>query len=797
MLGIFLAGSFCAISSAALSQSIKNDLKIGYFQQQLDDMSQSIAEKDISMNTLFIQIQMIDIMQKKLDLCVITGNKHAKQINQLLNNAGMVSSFKKDTPRYTFLQKEQDDIAEKTMDCSYYAYRFHEMRDQLHEKLHRHGAVALTFKTISIKEALSSPLFTQIAINPKIIYLQSGLDKLTVTDGGYLLVILIVGSMLSFLIKSIISVRFNKNIQPIVALVIENVVQMIPVLFASLYLHVTLYSITPKSSIVSLTDALLGYLTMRALIKMFVTMAAKGQLWPKTNVATNILSTFEYFAGIVLFLTLTNLFSRQEIVPLIVIYPVLYAIVILEIYLAIAAKGKQYLTHQIKLSLIHGLNRLITLLFIGFSVNIVLHNQILSAPWVAIQHTACIIVFNLSFFWLLNTACNALYVKHESRVFFHHATKYLLITLYFITSVAAWNGYHYLAIYLIPNLITTGVLFLVGLKLNKNLGFIYTKISDPTQKASQQLRAILGVTTENKLIELLGLRILLLCPVIVIMTIGLLELWGKPHYQIATMLLEIHNGNYIFNNHVQIQPIRAAIWFCFLSLFSRMLATYIEKHSLAQVDKHTRAMVVSLIHYILFSAISISALYIAGANMASILVISGTLSLGIGFGLQNFASDFVSGVFIMINKQVKIGDHVVININGLDVEGFIKKIGTLSTQLTTLTQSDVIIPNSSLYTQSITNYTFNQNKLCRLKINATLVDSQDYEEGKRLLLEAVAKNPNVIHVPPKQPTVLFELNHLVLWFVINDVNNKENILSDLNFYITQTFREKGMLVQLE
>ena len=800
--GFFLAGLLAAISAPVLSESIQTDAKMAYFQQQLDEMSQSLAAKDISMNTLFQKIQEIGIIQTKLDQCVVSGNQHAKKINQLLNNAGMSSATQNDTLRYTYLKKEQDENVKKITDCSYYDYRFHKLHSLVKEKMLEYRTVDLMVKTMSIQEALAPPLYTPLTINPQIMYQQSGFDQFTLSNIAYLLAIMLVGLMLSFLIKPILLRKFDANEKPIAALVVDNIIQimpvLLPILFASLYLHATLHSITPTPSIVLLADALIAYLIMQGLIKTWITMAAKGQLWPKANVAKNILYTFVYVAGFMGLITFSLLFSLHVEVPLLTISPALYAIVIFGMYTAILAHGKQWLTHPIQWSFIQGVNRLIFLLFLGFGIHILLQNQMLSISWVTIQHTGYILVFNLAFFWLLNIVCNALYATHQSGAIFFNAVKYLLVGFYLVTSVAAWRGYHHLALYLMPNLITTVGLIFIGFKLNQCLGIIYTKLSDPTQNASRKLRALLGIKPENKLIELIILRVTLLLPVIVMTLFALMELWGKPRYQFETILLSLDKGQFIFNAHVQVLSIlRAANLFCVLALLGRMIATYIEKHGLAQSDAHTRVMVVSLIHYVSFSAAFVFSLYIAGVSTAGILLISGTLSFGIGFGLQHFASDFLSGIFIMINKQVQIGDHVVINIDRFNVEGFIKKIGTLSTQLATLTQSVVIIPNSSLYTQSITNLTFDQNKLCRLKISATIIDSQDFEKGRRLLLEAIAENPNVIYEPPKQPTVLFELNHLVLWFVIKDVNNKEAILSEINFSITQIFKENGMLVRLE
>ncbi len=246
--------------------------------------------------------------------------------------------------------------------------------------------------------------------------------------------------------------------------------------------------------------------------------------------------------------------------------------------------------------------------------------------------------------------------------------------------------------------------------------------------------------------------------------------------------------------------LHAANVFCVILLCGRAFAVFASNTTQFQGEKHRQATVAALITYLMFSVALLIALLIAGVNFSRLALIAGALSVGIGFGLQNLASDFVSGLILLITKPVKIGDHVVINLT----EGYIKKIGLFSTQMTTLLQSNVIFPNAILINQALNNYTFHD-KQWRINIQITLESIGDLKLAEKLLLQIAQENPNVLQTPPNQPIVLFELSLLAsgmqcalldLWCVIKDVDVKHIITSELNAEIITKFLEAGLKIKV-
>jgi len=240
-------------------------------------------------------------------------------------------------------------------------------------------------------------------------------------------------------------------------------------------------------------------------------------------------------------------------------------------------------------------------------------------------------------------------------------------------------------------------------------------------------------------------------PILIIGFSGLAELWGVTLYQVEYHFNNVHIGYNIlgFTLHIPL-IIRAINVFCVIALSGKVLASYIERYHLASEEKHTRYMVASLIRYFMLSFALILALYIAQINTNGILVIAGALSVGLGFGLQSFVNNFISGFILMFHKPIRIGDHVIIN----DTEGYVKKIGSLTTELRTIFQTDIIIPNSSLINESVTNLT-RHDKLNRIQVKINVAHNINIELAKQLLIDSSKEIAGINQESPNEPFVLY------------------------------------------
>lgn len=427
------------------------------------------------------------------------------------------------------------------------------------------------------------------------------------------------------------------------------------------------------------------------------------------------------------------------------------------------------------------------MVLIGYlsSISIYTENQalenILKIIYVVLFNLACLwVVFSFSFPNSKNTRASLI-------------EKNILFSMFIFLSFLALSGYIRLSLVFVMNLLFTWVTFVI---IYDNYLFskeLYRKFSNPSEPMSRWLRAKLGIGLEKKLFELSVMRFLAEVPILFVSVIFVLEMWGVNYFQIENIFYAIHDGFTLLGFQFQLPMIiRASFRFCMILLFGRMLSTYVSNCYAANEAKYRQVLVASIIQYLVFTFAFLYAMYVIGISLQGLLVIGSALSVGLGFGLKNFASDFIGGFIIMLNKPVRIGDHVIIDNN----DGIVKKIGLLSMRLTILNRADVIIPNSNLMENSIINFTFNNNKLCRIKITVNLESLENLELCKQLLLDVANANENVIKTSPHKPLVLFKANSLELWCMLKDVNIKHMVISDLNIAILKAFKEKNIVMSL-
>jgi potassium efflux system protein len=147
------------------------------------------------------------------------------------------------------------------------------------------------------------------------------------------------------------------------------------------------------------------------------------------------------------------------------------------------------------------------------------------------------------------------------------------------------------------------------------------------------------------------------------------------------------------------------------------------------------------------------ALKIVGLDLSSFAMIAGALSVGIGFGLQNIVSNFVSGIIMMFEKTIKVGDYIEIDAN---TRGVIVDISMRSTVIRTNDNIDLIIPNQSFVVNQVINWTLGDNKV-RFRVPFGVAYGTDIEEVEKVILNAL-KNSNLPYLKGKEyePLVIFE-----------------------------------------
>ncbi|MEP0823072.1 MAG: mechanosensitive ion channel, partial [Ignavibacterium sp.] len=138
----------------------------------------------------------------------------------------------------------------------------------------------------------------------------------------------------------------------------------------------------------------------------------------------------------------------------------------------------------------------------------------------------------------------------------------------------------------------------------------------------------------------------------------------------------------------------------------------------------------------------------AGIDLTTLNVLAGAVGIGVGLGLQNIANNFISGIIILIEQPVKVGDRIVVG----DVEGDIIHIGARSTRVLTNDNITIVIPNDQLISQNVINWSHNDNRI-RFRIPVQVAYGTDARLVERVLLDVAQANQDVLKEPP--PSVRF------------------------------------------
>jgi len=207
-----------------------------------------------------------------------------------------------------------------------------------------------------------------------------------------------------------------------------------------------------------------------------------------------------------------------------------------------------------------------------------------------------------------------------------------------------------------------------------------------------------------------------------------------------------------------------------------------------QIEEGTRYTMMRINHYIIMIVGIILAFQFIGINLSGLAVIFGLLSVGIGFGLQNVTSNFVSGLILLLERPIKIGDRVTIG----DAEGDVMEIKMRSTTIRTLNNITYIVPNTDFVSSQVINWSHGDPKI-RLDIKVGVSYNSDLD-SVIAALEHVARENSQVLEQPRPHVLLWEFGdsswnmELQVW--IKDPYQYRRIRSDLNCAIVREFRAR-------
>ena len=228
------------------------------------------------------------------------------------------------------------------------------------------------------------------------------------------------------------------------------------------------------------------------------------------------------------------------------------------------------------------------------------------------------------------------------------------------------------------------------------------------------------------------------------------------------------------------------------AFLARIIGRVILKRFFArlQIEEGISYSLIRISQYIIMITGIIISFQFVGIDLSGLVVIFGLLSVGIGFGLQNITSNFVSGLVLLIERPIKVGDRVTVG----DTLGDVLEINMRSTTIRTLTNIAIIVPNSEFISREVINWSHGDPKV-RLDLPVGVSYNSDLDNVLRSLREVADENPDVLK-EPKTEINFIEFGdsswNLELRAWLESPKRYQIVRSDLNCAIVKKFRENSI-----
>ena len=303
----------------------------------------------------------------------------------------------------------------------------------------------------------------------------------------------------------------------------------------------------------------------------------------------------------------------------------------------------------------------------------------------------------------------------------------------------------------------------------QNLTSIRTTLSLQQKLADELVSDSLAANAKNQLLDLWN---------------GAVSIWN---YELTSF--GVHS--------VTVQKIVSAL-LVFLAgmIFSRALSRALGRQVLQRLDMDpsASATIQSLFYYLLLAIFVMVAMNVAKVPLTAFTVLGGAVALGVGFGSQNIINNFISGLILLAERPVKVGDLIRIN----ELHGNVEHIGARSTRVRTGSNLEIIVPNSSFLQNNVINFTLSSNKV-RTSVDVGVVYGSPTVTVTQLLRRAVVETGRAAKDPP--PIILFKsfadsslLFEVHFWILMRTMMDQLQVESTVRYRIDQLFREEGIVI---
>jgi small-conductance mechanosensitive channel len=273
-----------------------------------------------------------------------------------------------------------------------------------------------------------------------------------------------------------------------------------------------------------------------------------------------------------------------------------------------------------------------------------------------------------------------------------------------------------------------------------------------------------------------------------------LKIWGIPPDRLAWVFRWVAWGPAL--GPLKLTPLNIGLTVLIIYLgfwVSRLIRTVIEFKFYPSTgwDPGIQYTVSTTVHYVILVLTAFIALNTIGISLTSLALVLGGLGVGIGFGLQNIVSNFVSGLILLFERPIRIGDMLVID----GQWGMVKEIRVRSTIFQTFDRYFLIIPNSELLSNKILNWTYSGWGINRLGLKVGVSYDSDPRQVTQIIEEVCKANLRVVQDPP--PQVFFQAYgdsslDFNIWVYLSSPSDRIPATHELNSAIFEAFQANGI-----
>ncbi|MCC0016691.1 MAG: mechanosensitive ion channel family protein [Rhodobiaceae bacterium] len=368
------------------------------------------------------------------------------------------------------------------------------------------------------------------------------------------------------------------------------------------------------------------------------------------------------------------------------------------------------------------------------------------------------------------------------------------LTLLFLAILAATVlGYVALAAYASTHVVLAGAIITVATLLVLFTDELANSLVNSETGPASAIARSLGLSrsaTDQIIVILSGVFRLFLIVATVVMV---LLPWGFDTRQWTGWLRGAFFGIQVGEITISFSTILSALAIFVVGLLAtRTIQRWLDTRYLPRtsLDIGLKSSVSTALGYVGFLVAAAVAVSFAGFDLASLAIVAGALSVGIGFGLQSIVNNFVSGLILLAERPVKVGDWIKVG----EEQGYVRRISVRATEIQTFDRATVIVPNSDLISGTVKNMMLSD-RTGRIRIPIGVGYDSDPDKVRDVLLEVARDHPGILAFPePRAYFLDFGASSLdfQLYAYLSDVDNSLSVSSDLRYAILKRFREEGI-----